>query len=106
MLDDARTAERVRNGDRPSVIIIGAGISGLASGVYARMNGMESRIFESYVVPGGCCTAWSRKGYAFDYCIDWLLGRAPGNEANQVWLTGIGNEPIVERPLVTLGAGH
>jgi phytoene dehydrogenase-like protein len=85
MLNDAHTAEPAQNGAKSRVIIIGAGISGLATGVYAQMNGMESRIFESYVLPGGCCTAWSRKGYVFDYCIDWLLGTAPGNAANQVW---------------------
>ncbi|KDN80770.1 FAD-dependent oxidoreductase [Kitasatospora cheerisanensis KCTC 2395] len=71
--------------DAPNVIVIGAGIGGMATGCYAQMSGMRSRIFEKHVLPGGCCTAWSRKGYLFDYCIDWLIGTAPGNDANRVW---------------------
>ncbi|MER7016016.1 NAD(P)/FAD-dependent oxidoreductase [Saccharopolyspora sp. NPDC000359] len=70
---------------RPSVLIIGGGIAGLAAGCYAQMSGMDSHILEKHVLPGGCCTAWSREGYIFDYCIEWLIGTAPGNEANQIW---------------------
>jgi phytoene dehydrogenase-like protein len=72
-------------GAKPRVIIIGAGVAGMATGSYAQMSGLETRIFEKHVLPGGCCTAWSRKGYIFDYCIEWLNGTAPGNNANQVW---------------------
>ncbi len=77
--------ERQKPGDKPRVMIIGAGVSGIATGSYAQMNGMDSRIFEAYVLPGGCCTAWTRKGYVFDYCIEWLIGSGKGNGANQVW---------------------
>lgn len=70
---------------KPKVIIIGAGISGMATGIYLQMNGFDTSIFEKHVLPGGCCTAWSRQGYTFDYCIDWLIGSAPGNDANRVW---------------------
>jgi thioredoxin reductase len=34
-------------------IIIGAGLAGLSTGCYARMNGYSSRIFEHHSVPGG-----------------------------------------------------
>ncbi|MFJ8438984.1 phytoene desaturase family protein [Kitasatospora griseola] len=74
-----------RSDGGPRVIVIGAGVGGLATGCYAQMSGMRSRIFEKHVLPGGCCTAWSRKGYLFDYCIDWLIGTAPGNDAHRVW---------------------
>ncbi|MEV8441100.1 NAD(P)/FAD-dependent oxidoreductase [Actinosynnema sp. NPDC051121] len=69
----------------PRVIVIGAGVAGMAVGCYGQMSGLETRIFESHVLPGGCCTAWARDGYLLDYCIDWLNGTAPDNEANQVW---------------------
>ncbi|MFJ2558368.1 MULTISPECIES: phytoene desaturase family protein [unclassified Streptomyces] len=72
-------------GDRPRVIVIGAGIGGLSTGCYAEMSGAETRIFERHVLPGGCCTAWSRQGYVFDYCIEWLTGTGPNNDANRVW---------------------
>jgi phytoene dehydrogenase-like protein len=68
-----------------SMIIIGAGVGGLSTGIYAQMNGLGSRIFEMHGLPGWCCTSWSRKGYVFDYCIEWLLGSGPGNDANRVW---------------------
>jgi phytoene dehydrogenase-like protein len=72
-------------GSKPRVIIIGAGVGGMATGCYGQMSGMETRIFEKHVLPGGCCTAWSREGYIFDYTIEWLNGTADGNDANQVW---------------------
>ncbi len=72
-------------GGKPRVIIIGAGVGGMATGCYAHMSGMQTRIFEKHVLPGGCCTAWSREGYIFDYCIEWLIGTGAGNDANQVW---------------------
>jgi len=84
--DGPRWEARARGpGDKPRVIVIGAGVAGLASGCYGQMSGLETRIFEKHVLPGGCCTAWSRQGYIFDYCIEWLNGTAAGNDANQVW---------------------
>jgi phytoene dehydrogenase-like protein len=70
---------------KPTIIVIGAGVAGMATGAYAQMSGFDSRIFEMHVLPGGCCTSWSRKGYIFDYCIEWLIGSGAGNDANQVW---------------------
>jgi phytoene dehydrogenase-like protein len=77
-------SDRAPGGD-PRVIIIGAGVAGLATGCYGQMSGLSTRVFEKHVLPGGCCTAWSREGYIFDYCIEWLIGTAKGNDANQIW---------------------
>jgi phytoene dehydrogenase-like protein len=68
-----------------SVIIIGAGIGGLATGCYAQMNGYKTRIFEMGSKPGGLCTAWERKGYTIDGCLHWLVGSAPGSEFYKIW---------------------
>jgi phytoene dehydrogenase-like protein len=68
-----------------SVIIIGAGIAGLAAGCYAQMNGYRSQVFEMHHLPGGLCTAWERKGYTFDGCIHYLFGTGPGKPFHQVW---------------------
>jgi phytoene dehydrogenase-like protein len=73
------------DGASPRVIVIGAGVAGLAAGCYAQMSGMRTHVFEKHVLPGGCCTAWARQGYLLDYCIEWLIGTGDGNEANQVW---------------------
>jgi phytoene dehydrogenase-like protein len=68
-----------------SVIIIGAGIAGLSAGIYARMNGYQSRIFEMHNLPGGLMTAWKRKGYVIDGCIHWLTGSHPSSSFYPLW---------------------
>ncbi|MGD9116307.1 MAG: NAD(P)/FAD-dependent oxidoreductase [Dehalococcoidia bacterium] len=68
-----------------SVIIIGAGIAGLCAGCYTRMNGYRTQMFEMHDKPGGLCTAWERKGYTFDLCIDWLMGSKPGVGIYPLW---------------------
>ena len=68
-----------------SIIIIGAGISGLAAGCYAQMNGYRSQIFELHSLPGGLCSSWVRKGYTFDGCLSYLYGTGLGQPFNQVW---------------------
>ena len=71
--------------DNKSIIIIGAGVAGLAAGCYAQMNGFRSKIFELHDLPGGLCTAWERKGYVFDGCIHYLFGSGEGQPFNVMW---------------------
>ncbi len=66
---------------KKSVIIIGAGIAGLSAGVYAQLNGYQSRIYEMHNLPGGLMTAWKRKGYVIDGCIHWLTGSSKTYES-------------------------
>jgi len=61
-----------------SILIVGAGISGLSAGYYARMNGYRTTIFEMNSIPGGLCTAWERKGYTFDISMHMLTGSLSG----------------------------
>jgi phytoene dehydrogenase-like protein len=68
-----------------SILIIGAGIAGLATGCYARMNGYRTRIFEMHTIPGGVCTSWKRNGYTFDGCIHHLAGCTPGTKLYNMW---------------------
>jgi phytoene dehydrogenase-like protein len=67
------------------IIIIGAGISGLAAGCYAQMNGYQTQIFELHNLPGGLCTAWYRQGYVFDGCIHYIFGSGEGQPFYNVW---------------------
>jgi phytoene dehydrogenase-like protein len=67
------------------VLIVGAGISGLSAGCYALMNGFEVEIHESHDKPGGLCTAWKRKGYMIDGCVEWLTGSRPGSKLYPLW---------------------
>jgi phytoene dehydrogenase-like protein len=68
-----------------SIIIIGAGFAGLAAGIYARLNGYKTQIFEMHTQPGGLCTSWNRKGYTFDGCIHWLVGSSPKSGLHDMW---------------------
>lgn len=66
------------------IIIIGGGIAGLSTGVYAQINGYNAIIFEKHSKPGGLCTSWHRKGFIFDYCIHNLAGT--GNvRLREIW---------------------
>ncbi len=68
-----------------SIIIIGAGMGGLAAGVYGRLNGFDTKIFEMNALPGGQCCSWKREGYTFDGCIHHLFGCAPGSKIYGMW---------------------
>jgi phytoene dehydrogenase-like protein len=68
-----------------SIIIIGAGMGGLAAGIYGQINGYETQIFEMHTKPGGQCTSWKRKGYTFDPCIHHFFGCKPGSRVCRMW---------------------
>lgn len=76
------------------ILIIGGGIAGLSAGIYARLNGFDTEIFEMHSVTGGQCTAWVRNGYRFDYCLHWLVGTREG-PFNTIWKeTNVLNDQI------------
>jgi phytoene dehydrogenase-like protein len=68
-----------------SIIMIGAGMGGMAAGIYGQLNGFQTRIFERHLLPGGQCASWQRQGYTFDVCIHHLFGCAEGSKINQLW---------------------
>ncbi len=61
-----------------SVIIIGAGLAGLAAGCYAQMNGYQAHIFEHHSQPGGVAAWWKRRDYLIDGGIHFVMGHKPG----------------------------
>lgn len=80
-----------------SVIIIGAGLGGLAAGCYGQMNGYDTRIFEMHSQSGGQCTAWTKQGYTFDACIHHLFGCDPRSGIYRLWQElGAMPRPLVE----------
>jgi len=68
-----------------TLVIIGAGIGGLAAGCTARQHGLRTILFEQHVTPGGLCTAWSRGGFTFDGSIHHLAGCRPGTPIYEMW---------------------
>jgi phytoene desaturase len=61
-----------------SVVIIGAGLAGLAAGVYAQLNGYRATILEHASQPGGVAVGWRHGGYRIDGGIHFLMGHRPG----------------------------
>jgi len=68
-----------------SIIIIGAGVAGLAAGCYGQMNGYKTRIYEMHILPGGICTSWERRGYTIDGSLRWVLGVSPQSKVHRLW---------------------
>lgn len=60
--------------DKRHVLIIGGGVAGLSSGIYALRSGFRVTILEHNLALGGVCTAWHRGSYIVDGCIHWLTG--------------------------------
>ena len=75
-----------------SIIIIGAGMGGLAAGIYGRLNGFKTKIYEMHGLPGGQCASWRRGGYTFDACIHHLFGCSPASPIHGLW-TELGAMP-------------
>ena len=89
-----------------SLIIIGAGISGLVCGIYAQRSGFKTLILEKAGNPGGVSTSWKRKGYTFEGGIHWLIGAKKGVPLNDIWTEtgalGANNPVFFKDPVYTL----
>jgi phytoene dehydrogenase-like protein len=84
------------------VIIIGAGLAGLATGCYGQMNGFQTRIFEHYTDPGGVAASWKRKDYIIDGGIHFVMQSPPGTSIEILYdEMGLGSMKII--PLTTIG---
>ena len=67
------------------VVIIGAGITGLTAGIYARRSGFNVTLIEQHSIVGGMCTSWKRKGYLFEGAMHWLTGSGPETAVHEIW---------------------
>ena len=65
------------------VLVIGGGISGLTSAIYAQKSGFDTLILESTVNLGGECTGWDRQGFHIDNSLHWLLGTDQWDELHR-----------------------
>lgn len=67
------------------IIIIGAGITGLSSGIFLLKKGFEVSIYEKNDFAGGCCTGWVRDNYYIDNCMHWLTGTNQYTKTFKLW---------------------
>lgn len=70
---------------KKKIAIIGAGISGLSAGIFARINGFDTTIYEMGKKAGGVCSSWEKQGYYVNGSIHWLVGSAPGTDLYDLW---------------------
>lgn len=68
-----------------TLLIIGAGITGLSAGIHALKKGYTVKIFEKNATPGGCCNGWERNGYYIDNCMHWLTGTNQHTKLFKLW---------------------
>ena len=71
--------------DARKIVIIGAGIAGLCTAVYARRCGYEVEVLEKHDAAGGLATSWRRGDYTFETCLHWLLGSNPNRAMHAQW---------------------
>jgi len=73
------------NGNGRKVVIIGGGIAGLCTAVYALKRGYEVEVLEMNDVAGGLAMSWRRSPYTFETCLHWLVGSNPKGEFRAQW---------------------
>ncbi len=72
-----------RNGRK--IVIVGGGIAGLCSAVYALKCGYDVEVLEMNDVAGGLAMSWRRGPYTFETCLHWLVGSAKHGEFRAQW---------------------
>lgn len=55
--------------DRYDAIVIGAGVGGMVCAGFLARAGKSVLLLDHHYLPGGCCTAFPRKGYTFDAAV-------------------------------------
>ena len=67
------------------VVIVGAGVSGLTSGILALRKGFDVVIYEKSNQAGGNLTSWKRDNLIIDGCIHWLTGTNENTSTYKLW---------------------
>jgi phytoene dehydrogenase-like protein len=67
------------------IVIIGGGIAGLCTAVYALRCGYQVEVLEMHDMAGGLAMSWRRGPYTFETCLHWLVGSKPGGEFHSQW---------------------
>lgn len=73
----------VHNGKK--IVIIGGGIAGLCTAVYALKCGYLVEVLEMHDMAGGLAMSWRRGPYTFETCLHWLVGSRPNGEFHDQW---------------------
>lgn len=75
----------LKHKDTYDAVIIGAGMSGLVCGCYLAKAGMKVLIAEQHNKPGGYCTSFKRRSFAFDAAVHSFGGYRQGGIVRKVF---------------------
>lgn len=79
----------------PKVVVVGAGVGGLASAAVLSRLGYDVTVLEAHIYPGGCAGTFFHQGYHFDAGATLAGGFYPGGPMDILGqLVGIANWPI------------
>jgi len=92
----SRTLATPGLGQRPTAIVVGAGIGGLTAAALLARRGYAVQVLEQAWVPGGCASTFQRRGFTFDVGATQVAGLEPGGIHHQIF-TELG----VELPAAT-----
>ncbi|HEY2860832.1 MAG TPA: NAD(P)/FAD-dependent oxidoreductase [Terracidiphilus sp.] len=67
------------------IAIVGGGIAGLCTAVYALKCGYQVEVLEMHDMAGGLAMSWRRGAYTFETCLHWLVGSKPGGDLHAQW---------------------
>jgi phytoene dehydrogenase-like protein len=73
------------NQNAKKVLIVGGGIAGLCTAVYAQKCGYQAEVLEMHDMSGGLAMSWRRGDYTFETCLHWLYGSNPGGPMHAQW---------------------
>ena len=80
------------------VVVIGAGLAGLATAIYLRVNGYGVQVFERQSGPGGVAATWQRGPYTIDGGLHFVMDHRPGTAINALYeeLGIAGKTPFID----------
>lgn len=67
------------------IVVIGAGIGGLAVSIELLQKGFEVTLIEKNSDVGGLCSGYDVNGFYIDGCLHWLLGSKKGTRLYSLW---------------------
>jgi C-3',4' desaturase CrtD len=86
--------EQVTVKDPYRVVVIGAGVGGLAAGAALARTGLDVTVLEAHIYPGGCAGTFYHQGYRFDAGATLAGGFYPGGPMDLLAdATGLGAWP-------------
>lgn len=76
---------KITDSGKSRVIVIGAGIGGLTAGALLARRGYEVMIYDQAILPGGCASTFSRRGFTFDVGATQVAGLESGGIHDRIF---------------------